>query len=117
MRKNNVDHDVTDDFRKVIPEADAIYMTRVQDEWDEKSGDSGKIDTSGYAFKEEYLSDLQPNAVIMHPLPRRNEIDVAVDRDRRAVYWRQVRNGMWARVALLAHIFDVDAGIKAFHGQ
>jgi aspartate carbamoyltransferase catalytic subunit len=40
----------------------------------------------------------------MHPFPRRNEIDPAVDRDPRAVYWRQMRNGMWIRSALIASL-------------
>ena len=43
----------------------------------------------------------------MHPLPRRHEIEVSVDDDPRAVFWRQERNGMWAR-ALMSYIFDVD---------
>jgi aspartate carbamoyltransferase catalytic subunit len=44
----------------------------------------------------------------MHPLPRRYEIEVAVDKDPRAVYWHQERNGMWMRAALIAHIFGVE---------
>jgi aspartate carbamoyltransferase catalytic subunit len=50
----------------------------------------------------------------MHPLPRRFEIELEVDSDPRAVYWRQVRNGMWIRVALLASIFECGDAIKAF---
>lgn len=117
LKNCGVEYELTHDFKKIIPEADAIYMTRVQDEWDEESGASSKIDVSGYAFAGSDLQALKPNSVIMHPLPRRAEIALDVDHDRRAVYWRQVRNGMWARVALLAHIFEVDAGIRAFHGQ
>ena len=48
----------------------------------------------------------------MHPLPRRYEIEVEVDNDPRAVYWRQERNGMWIRAALIAYIFGVDEIIK-----
>jgi aspartate carbamoyltransferase catalytic subunit len=47
----------------------------------------------------------------MHPLPRRAEIDPAIDDDPRAMYWRQERNGMWIRAALIAHIFGVDGEI------
>ena len=43
----------------------------------------------------------------MHPFPRRDEIDVAIDSDPRAMYWRQERNGMWIRAALIAYIFNV----------
>ena len=54
---------------------------------------------------------LRKNTIIMHPLPRRSEIDPAVDDDPRAMYWRQERNGMWIRTALIAHIFGVDNAI------
>jgi aspartate carbamoyltransferase catalytic subunit len=47
----------------------------------------------------------------MHPLPRGPEIDPAVDADERAMYWRQERNGMWMRVALLVKLFGVDGEI------
>ncbi|MBW2203715.1 MAG: aspartate carbamoyltransferase, partial [Deltaproteobacteria bacterium] len=53
------------------------------------------------------MSEVKSTAVIMHPFPRRDEIDVAIDSDPRAMYWRQERNCMWTRAALIAHIFDV----------
>ena len=114
LRAARVEFEVGDDFEKVIPQADAIYMTRIQDEWDENKGDSGKIDVSKFAFTAEHLKLLPPQAVIMHPLPRRLEIAVEVDRDPRAVYWRQVRNGMWVRVALLAAIFECFDAVREF---
>jgi aspartate carbamoyltransferase catalytic subunit len=92
-------------------------MTRIQDEWDEKTGDSGKIDISKFCFTAEHLKLLQPHAVIMHPLPRRREIAIEVDSDPRAVYWRQVRNGMWIRVALLAFIFECFDAVREFRGN
>lgn len=107
-----VDYEVSSSFEKLIPEADAIYMTRIQDEWD-KPGDKGKIDISAYSFAARHLSLLKPTGVIMHPLPRRQEIAVDVDRDPRAVYWRQVRNGMWIRTALMATIFGRDRDVHA----
>ncbi len=116
LKAREVEFEVGGDFEPVIPEADAIYMTRIQDEWDEQAGDSGKLDVSRYSFRAEHLKLLQPQAVILHPLPRRKEIAVEVDRDPRAIYWRQVRNGMWIRVALLAHIFDCSDPIRDFHG-
>ncbi len=108
-----VEYEVTSDFEKVIPLADAIYMTRIQDEWD-KDGESKKIDTSRFWFTEQHLGLLKPTGVILHPLPRRQEIAVAVDRDPRAVYWRQVRNGMWIRAALMATIFGRDRDIADY---
>ena len=110
-----VEYEVCCDLDQVIPEADAIYMTRIQDEWDQTPGESGSIDTGKYHFTEEHLAALKQQAVIMHPLPRRQEIDPAVDSDTRAVYWRQVRNGMWIRVALIATIFGVGDTIRNYY--
>ena len=90
-------------------------MTRVQDEWDSQKGDSGKIDISLYSFTVGHLSRLKEHAVIMHPFPRRTEISPDVDCDPRAVYWRQMRNGMWIRAALIATIFDRDDQIRRYH--
>ncbi len=116
LGKAGVDFELGSDLGKYVERADAIYMTRIQDEWDEKKGDSGKIKIEDYYFTAAHLKRLPSNAVIMHPLPRRNEIAVDVDDDPRAVYWRQVRNGMWIRVALLALIFGCEPSIRDFHG-
>lgn len=97
-------------LRDVVETADAVYMTRIQDEWD-VAGETKKLDLTAFNFKTEYLSLLKPTGVIMHPLPRRKEIAIEVDSDPRAVYWRQVRNGMWMRVALLASTFNRDKAI------
>jgi len=99
-------YELSSDFHSLIPEADAIYMTRVQDEWDKSEGRaSGQFDRGRYSFGVEDLKRLKQKAVLMHPFPRRTEIDPAVDHDPRAVYWRQMRNGMWIRAALIATIF------------
>lgn len=109
-----VEYEVHDDFEKIVPEVDAIYMTRIQDEWDQEAGESDRIDISKYSFTADHLSKLKMNAVLMHPLPRRQEIDIAVDKDPRAIYWRQVRNGMWIRVALIAATFGIDDEIMNY---
>jgi aspartate carbamoyltransferase catalytic subunit len=110
-----VRYEVSADFTGMIPGADAIYMTRVQDEWDSQIGDSARVDVSQYCFRVEHLSLLKPTAVLMHPFPRRNEISPDVDRDPRAKYWRQMRNGMWIRAALIATIFGHDQAIREYH--
>ena len=56
---------------------------------------------------------IQSHCIIMHPLPRRYEIEVEVDKDPRAVYWKQERNGMWMRAALISYLFGVDDQISA----
>jgi aspartate carbamoyltransferase catalytic subunit len=112
LQEARVPYQLSDDFQASIREADAIYMTRIQDEWDTESGESTKIDVTNFSFRKHHLQNIKPHTVIMHPLPRRQEIDTAVDADPRAVYWRQVRNGMWIRVALMATIFGLDESIR-----
>ncbi len=108
-----VEYQVESDFEKFIPQVDAIYMTRIQDEWSRK--DEPPVDVSHYSFKKEHLNLLQSYAIIMHPLPRRQEIAMECDKDSRAVYWRQVRNGMWIRVALIAATFRADGEIASYY--
>ncbi len=109
-----VDYELTDDIRSVIPMVDAVYMTRIQDEWD-SAHESKDLDTSGFKFTTDHLKLLREDAIIMHPLPRRDEIAPEVDRDPRAMYWRQVRNGMWVRAALLLQIFNKTAEIEKYY--
>ena len=109
-----VEYQICHDFEEIIPEVDAIYMTRIQDEWD-MAGESQLIDTSRYHFKPEHLEILKPDAVLLHPLPRRKEIAVEVDSDPRAVFWLQVRNGMWIRAALMLLIFDRISEIDEYY--
>jgi aspartate carbamoyltransferase catalytic subunit len=113
LEESEVDFEESENLEEVIPLVDAIYMTRIQDEYDQ-SGESKKIDYSRFHFSGKHLKLLKPNAIIMHPLPRRAEISTDVDQDRRAMYWRQVRNGMWVRVALIAKIFRADGEIMNY---
>lgn len=109
-----VNYEVTADFARVMPEVDAIYMTRIQDEWDQ-AGESKAIDISRFQLRAEHLQVLRPEAIIMHPLPRRNEIAPEIDADPPAKYWRQVRNGMWVRAVLILMIFDREKEIDRYY--
>lgn len=111
---SKVSYEVTSNFTAVLPEVDAIYMTRIQDEWDQ-AGESQAIDTSKYHLRAEHLEILRPEAIIMHPLPRRQEIAPEVDSDPRAKYWRQVRNGMWVRAVLILMIFDREKELDRYY--
>ena len=110
LKENSISYYETEDFEEGIKEADAIYMTRIQDEHD-KEGESKRVDYSKYRFTKKHLEIIKKDAIIMHPLPRRDEISVEVDDDPRAMYWRQERNGMWVRTALISYIFGVDSKI------
>jgi len=111
LAKKGVDFEVTDDLRAAVKASDAVYMTRIQDEWDAAKGESARIDTSRFKFGAEELKLLGPDGVIMHPLPRRDEIATCCDHDPRAKYWRQMRNGMWIRAALIASTFGFEREI------
>lgn len=116
LTANGVEYEVTNDFKGQIKNADAVYMTRIQDEWDKNPGESSKGYTQeDYYFTGDDLKSLSPKGVIMHPLPRRLEISTDCDDDPRAVYWRQERNGMWIRAALIATIFCRDQEITNYY--
>ena len=106
-----VSYEISGDLRANVAKADAVYMTRIQDEWDSTKGASARIDTSRFKFGAEELALLKPDGVIMHPLPRRDEIATCCDHDPRAMYWRQMRNGMWIRTALIASTFGYERAI------
>jgi aspartate carbamoyltransferase catalytic subunit len=90
-------------------------MTRIQDEWDSASGESAKIDTSSFKLGAKEVAQMKPGAAILHPLPRRDEISTDVDNDPRAKYWRQMRNGMWIRTALIAATFGCETAIDDYY--
>lgn len=96
-------YEITQDFASVMPIADAIYMTRIQDEWD--TGDASTTDASDFHIGAEHLDTLKDSCAILHPLPRRQEVSTEIDNDPRAMYWRQMRNGMWIRAALILTTF------------
>ncbi len=110
VRNQGIPFSETDGLRDVLPELDAIYVTRMQSEWDQE-GESHAVNLARFTFGTGELSLLRPDAIIMHPLPRGPEIHPDVDKDPRAMYWRQERNGMWMRVAILLKIFGTEKSV------
>lgn len=111
LKEKGVKYEIGCDLKAATQVSDAVYMTRIQDEWDVAKGESAKIDTSRFKFGAEELALLGKDAIIMHPLPRRDEIATCCDHDPRAMYWRQMRNGMWIRAALIASVFGFERKI------
>ena len=102
-------HDV---MRERGRHVDAIYVTRLQQEWDAAS--TGKLGADdAFVLKTEYREFVRPDCVVMHPLPRVNELPDSWEEHPGFVVWRQVRNGMWIRAALFATVFGADAEIRA----
>lgn len=87
----------------IIGSADVLYVTRVQKE---RFSDLAQYESlkDFYRVTPDLMAEAKQRAIIMHPLPRVNEIDVRVDTDPRAAYFRQVKNGMYIRMALLAAV-------------
>jgi aspartate carbamoyltransferase catalytic subunit len=102
-----------------IEAIDALYMTRIQKEHNnpEEEAKFAALDLSKYKLNRDLVSRMKRYAPILHPFPRDQhfgEIPPEIDNDPRAVYFRQARNGMWIRAALLASIFGVDHQISRF---
>lgn len=88
------------DLRRVLPEVDVVYQTRVQRERFPSDGDY-RAARGQYIIDAEAMSLLPPHGILLHPLPRVDEITPEVDDDPRAAYFRQARNGVYVRMALL----------------
>ena len=83
-----------------MPELDILYMTRIQRERFFNEEDYLRLKDS-YILTPDKLKNAKPDLAILHPLPRVNEISVAIDDDPRACYFKQVLNGKYMRMALI----------------
>ncbi|MCA9707428.1 MAG: hypothetical protein KDK70_16370 [Myxococcales bacterium] len=92
---------------------DAIYVTRLQQEWDAGGPPRELGSSEAFILKPEYRQLIRPNCVVMHPLPRVNELPDAWEEHPGFVVWRQVRNGMWIRAAIFAVVHGADEEIRA----
>lgn len=106
IQKNNLEYVQTTDLESVMPELDILYMTRVQRERFFNEEDYLRLKDS-YILTPEKLETAKSDLAIMHPLPRVNEISVAVDNDPRACYFKQVLNGKYMRMALILKLLEV----------
>ena len=100
LQKNGIEYVQTTDLESVMPELDILYMTRVQQERFFNEEDYLRLRDS-YILDLAKLETAKPDLCILHPLPRVNEIAVAVDADPRACYFKQVLNGKYMRMALI----------------
>ena len=158
LDEHGVEYQITDDFDWAVSQADAVYLTRVQDEHDDQpltgvqltiDGKTYVCDTlemlkddravltfkqmdipskelaphesvgesvPGFNFGLRHLDILGPRSIVMHPLPRRGELDPACDFDPRIKIWRAVRNGMHCRTALIYRIMREQELEKGYGG-
>lgn len=99
LKKHDVWFKEESNLRNVVPLIDVIYQTRIQKE-------RGSSTKEFYIINQEILNLMKKDAIVMHPLPRVNEISPGVDSDPRAAYFRQAENGLYIRMALLKMILS-----------
>ena len=104
--KKNIEFVETTDLEAAMPELDILYMTRVQRERFFNEQDYLRLKDS-YILTPDKLENAKKDLSILHPLPRVNEISTAVDDDSRAVYFEQVLNGKFIRMALILKLLEV----------
>lgn len=107
MAEHHPDIEITEHFNieDVLPEADILYMTRIQKERFFNEADYLKLKNS-FLFDMEKMNAAKEDAILLHPLPRVNEISTDVDHDPRAVYFEQARFGMYIRMALILKLLE-----------
>ena len=106
LNKEGIPYVETTSLEDAMPELDILYMTRVQQERFFNEADYLRLKDS-YILNTDKLVTAKKDLCIMHPLPRVNEISVAVDDDPRACYFKQVMNGKYIRMALILKLLEV----------
>lgn len=103
LRRKGIVLNETTNLDEVLDDVDVLYVTRIQKERFRSSEDYDKVKNS-FVINSNTLSKMKKNSIIMHPLPRVNEISPEVDSDHRAAYFRQAENGVYVRMALLKYV-------------
>ena len=109
--KNKMKCTQTSDLLWALPMLDVLYMTRVQKERFFNEEDYLRLKDS-YILTLEKLSHAKPDTAVLHPLPRVNEISVAIDDDPRACYFKQVKYGKYMRMALILKLLTESGAVK-----
>ena len=107
LEPNNIEYKEVSSLEEVMPELDVLYMTRVQRERFFNEADYIRLKDT-YILTPEKLRTAKQDLNILHPLPRVNEISVAVDEDPRACYFKQALNGKYMRMALILKLLEVN---------
>ena len=101
LRRHDTDFEEVEDLHAVAREVDVIYQTRIQRERFGDRPHEYEQARGKYIIDQSVLDCMRKGAIVMHPLPRVDEIDTVVDGDPRAAYFRQAHNGLYVRMALL----------------
>lgn len=107
LLKNGIEFEEVERLEDVMEELDVLYMTRVQRERFFNEADYIRLKDS-YILNKVKLEKAKSDMIILHPLPRVNEISVEVDNDQRACYFKQAKYGMFVRMALIMKLLGVE---------
>ena len=102
---NGIECEETTSLEDAMPKLDVLYMTRIQRERFASSEEYEELKDI-YVLNEDKLKFAKEDMIVMHPLPRVNEITLAVDDDKRAAYFRQAKNGKYIRMALILKLLN-----------
>ncbi len=108
LDRNHISYVETTSLEEAMPELDVLYMTRVQKERFFNEADYIRLKDT-YILTTDKLQSAKSDMAILHPLPRVNEISTEIDKDPRAKYFDQVRNGKYIRMALIMKLLGVEA--------
>jgi len=101
LEEHEVQFEKVSDLERVVSEVDVIYQTRIHPD---RLGDRAAL--KRYTIDSSVVRRMKTDALILHPLPRTVELDKSVDDDPRALYFRQAKNGLYVRMALLTMLFE-----------
>ncbi len=105
LQKHQIPYEVTTSLEDALPNLDVLYMTRIQQERFDDPDEYNRLKDS-YVLTAEKMKLAKEKMCVLHPLPRVNEISVAVDDDPRAAYFRQALNGKYMRMALILKLLE-----------
>jgi len=106
LEANNIPYEETAILETAMPKLDILYMTRVQRERFFNEEDYIRLKDI-YILDEKKMANARPDMLVLHPLPRVNEIATEVDSDPRAVYFKQAEYGVYVRMALIMKLLDL----------
>lgn len=107
LEKNNIEYKEVEHLEDIMPELDILYMTRVQRERFFNEEEYMRM-KGFYILDNEKMKSAKPDMLVLHPLPRVNEISVEVDNDSRAAYFKQAQFGVYVRMALIMKLLEVE---------
>ena len=107
LESRGIEYKEVSTMEEAMPELDVLYMTRVQKERFFNEADYIRLKDT-YILTPDKLEPAKKDMIVMHPLPRVNEISVTVDDDPRAAYFPQAKNGMFIRMALILKMLEVN---------